>query len=88
MTNEEKMAAFDSGYNEGFLFAAQAVASRVLRLIYNHPSWMLEPDRKAAIAEIKMTTKYCLQKRGVIPYSHDVITGKSDEVPVNFDLDY
>ena len=88
MTNEEKMAAFDSGYNEGFLFAAQAVASRVLRLIYNHPRWMLESDRKAAIAEIKLTTKYCLQKRGVIPSSYKVMIGKAEDVPVHFDLDY
>ena len=88
MDNEEKIAAFDSGYNEGFFFAAQAVASRVLRLICNHPSWMLDPDRKAAIAEIKMTTKYCLQKRGIIPYSYDVITGKAEDVPIDFNLDY
>lgn len=88
MTNDEKMTTFESGYNEGFFFAAQAVASVVLRLIYNHPSWMLEPSRKQAVAEIKLATKHILNKRGLIPTSHQVIMGQAEEVPVDFNLQY
>ena len=88
MDNKDKIAAFDSGYNEGFFFAAQAVASRVIRLINNHPSWMLEPDRKQAIAEMKLTTNNLLQKRGVIPSTYDVIRGKAEEVFVDFNMQY
>ena len=35
MTTEE-MKKFESGYNEGFFYAAQMVASEVIRLINNH----------------------------------------------------
>lgn len=87
MTNEE-ITKFESGYNEGFFFAAQAVASVVLRLIDNHPSWMLELSRKQAKAEIKLATKHILQKRGIIPSSYQVMTGKAEDVPVDFNLQY
>lgn len=82
------MTTFESGYNEGFFFAAQAVASEVLRLIYNHPSWMLESSRKQAVAEIKLATKYILVKRRLIPTTYQVMTGQAEEVPVDFNLQY
>ncbi|MBQ9368939.1 MAG: hypothetical protein IJT83_14245 [Victivallales bacterium] len=87
MTNDE-ITKFESGYNEGFFYAAQAVASAVLRLIDNHPRWMLDPDRRQAKAEIKLATKRILQKRGLIPYSYDVMMGKAEDVPVDFNLQY
>ena len=87
MTNDE-ITKFESGYNEGFFYAAQAVASAVLRLIDNHPRWMLDPDRRQAKAEIKLATKHILQKRGLIPYSYDVMMGKAEDVPVDFNLQY
>lgn len=86
--NNEIFTTFESGYNEGFFFAAQAVASVVLRLIDNHPSWMLESSRKQAKAEIKLATKHILQKRGIIPSSYQVMTGKAEDVPVDFNLQY
>ena len=88
MATSDKIQAFDSGYNEGFFFAAQAVASRILRLIDNHPSWMLEPSRRQAKAEIKLITKHILQKRGIIPSSYQVMTGVAEDVPVDFNLQY
>lgn len=88
MTNDEKITTFDAGYNEGFFFAAQAVASTVLRLINNHPSWMLEPKRREAVAEIKLATKHILNKRGLIPSSYQVMTGQAEEVPVDFNFQY
>ena len=69
---EEELRKYNSGYNEGFFYAAEVVASTVLRLIRNHPSWMLEPSRRAAVAEIKMATKHILHHRGLIPSSYDV----------------
>lgn len=88
MTNDEKMTTFNSGYNEGFFYAAQAVASAVLRLIDNHPSWMLDPSRKQAKAEIKLATKHILRKRGLIPPSYEIMMGRAEEVPVDFNLMY
>lgn len=79
---------FDSGYNEGFFFAAQVVASAVLRLINNHPSWMLEPSRRQANAEIKLLTRRILHRRGLVPSTHQVITGKAEEVPIDFNIQY
>lgn len=79
---------FQSGYNEGFFYAAQVVASMAIRLINNHPSWMLDPSRKQAIAEIKLSTKRILNKQGLIPTSYEVIMGKANDVPVDFDLQY
>lgn len=86
MDKKEKFEAFGNGYKEGYFMAAQQVASVVIRLINNHPSWMLEPSRKESVAAIKLATKHLLSKQGIIPYSHDVITGKAEEVPVNFDM--
>lgn len=84
----DQIEKFESGYNEGFLFAAQALASRVLRLIDNHPSWMLEPSRKAAKAEIKLATKHLLQKRKLIPTPYQVMMGQAEEVKIDFNLQY
>lgn len=82
------MQTFESGYREGFFFAAQALASRVIRIIHQHQSWMLDPEKKQAIAEIKLTTKNLLKKRGIIPTSYEVITGKAEDVPVDFNMNY
>ena len=86
MESKEKFEVFENGYKEGYLMAAQQVVSTVIRLINNHPSWMLKPEREQAKAEIKLATKHLLAKRGVIPYSHDVITGKAEEVPLDFEM--
>jgi len=87
MTNDE-ITKFESGYNEGFFYAAQAVASAVLRLIDNHPSWMLNTARRESKARIKMETERILRKRGLIPYSYEVIMGRAEAVEVDFNLDY
>lgn len=86
MELSEDMKKFESGYNEGFFYAAQVVASNVLRLIDQHPSWMLEPSRRQAKAEIRLATKNILQKKGLIPSSYAVMTGKAEDVPVDFNL--
>lgn len=79
---------FHSGYNEGFFVAAEAVASLAIRLINNHPSWMLDPSLKQAIVDIKFATKHILRKRGLIPTTYDVIMRKAEDVPVDFNLQY
>lgn len=86
MDNKEHFEVYENGYKEGCFMAAQQVASVVLRLIDNHPSWMLDPSRRVAKAEIKLATRHLLSKRGIIPYAHDVITGKAEEVTVDFDM--
>ena len=84
----DEITKFESGYNEGFFFAAQVVASMAIRLINNHPSWMLDSSRKQAVAEIKLATKHILNKRGLIPTSYQVMTGQAEEVSVDFNLQY
>lgn len=86
MDNKEHFEVYENGYREGFFMAAQQLASTVLRLINNHPSWMLDPERRAAIAEVKLATKHLLVRRGIIPSSYDVIMGKAEEVKLDFDI--
>lgn len=86
MDSKEKFETFENGYKEGYFMAAQQVASVVLRLIDNHPSWMLKAEREQAKTSIKLATKHLLSKHGIIPYSHDVITGKAEDVPVDFNM--
>lgn len=86
MDNKEHFEVYENGYREGFFMAAQQLASTVLRLINNHPSWMLDPERRAAIAEVKLATKHLLVRRGIIPSSYDVIMGKAEEVKLDFDM--
>lgn len=86
MDTKEHFEVYENGYREGYFIAAQQVASTVLRLINNHPSWMLDPERRAAIAEVKLATKHLLVRRGIIPNSYDVIRGKAEEVKVDFDM--
>lgn len=86
MDNKEHFEVFENGYREGYFMAAQQVASTILRLINNHPSWMLDPERRAAIAEVKLTTRHLLVRRGIIPSSYKVIRGEAEEVPVDFDM--
>lgn len=86
MDNKEHFEVYENGYREGFFMAAQQLASTVLRLINNHPSWMLDPERRAAIAEVKLATKHLLVRRGIIPSSYDVIRGKAEEVKLDFDM--
>lgn len=86
MDTKEHFEVFENGYKEGYFMAAQQVASVVIRLINNHPSWMLDPERRQAIAEIKLATKHLLRKRDIIPNSYDVIMGKAEDVPVDFNM--
>lgn len=78
------MKKFESGYNEGFFYAAQMVASEVIRLINNH-RWMLPSDKKQAVAQIKLSTRAILESRKLVPTTYQVLRGAED-VPLNFDL--
>ena len=85
MTKEE-MAKFESGFNEGFLYAAQVVASAIIQSINNHPKWMLPNDRKQAVAQIQLTTRYILQKRKLVPTTYQVLRGQAEDVKLDFNL--
>lgn len=83
---EQELQKFESGYNEGIIYAVQVTASEIIRIINTHRSWMLEPHRVAAEAHIKMAAKRILQKRGLMPYEYDVITGKADNMNLDFNM--
>lgn len=85
MTPEE-IKKFESGYNEGFLYAAQVVASHILRSIDQHGSWILPGDRDAVKAQLKLTTRYILERRKLVPTTYQVLTGKAEPVELNFNL--
>ena len=86
MTQEE-MQKFESGFNEGVLFAAQAVTSLILRSINQHGSWMTPGDRTRANATIQLTVRHFLQKRKLVPSTYDILRGNADEVKLDFNMD-
>lgn len=77
---------FTSGYNEGTMYGVQLATSEILRVLNNHTSWMLPADRRSATNAIMMAAERVLQKRGLAPYSHDVLTGKAERVTLDFTL--
>ena len=85
MTQEE-MQKFDSGFNEGFIYAAQVVASAIIQNINNNPSRMLPNAMMAAVADIKLTTRHILQKRGLVPTYYEAIREPAKEVQLDFNL--
>lgn len=87
MTKEE-MQKFESGFNEGFLFAAQVVASAVIRSLNNHPTWMLPGDRRKAVAQIQLTTRFILEKRKLVPTAYQVMRGLAEDVKLDFNMSY
>lgn len=86
MTDREAFRQYEVAYNEGILFAAQAIASRVIRLMNNGNIKMLPTDRVAATAWVRSTAMRFLEGRGIIPTSYDVMTGKAEEVVLDFNM--
>lgn len=86
MTKEE-IKKWESGYNEGFLYASQVVASAIIRSINNHPTWMLPRDREQAKAQIKLTTRFILEKRKLVPTSYQVMQGQAEDVKLDFNIE-
>ena len=76
---------FASGYNEGFMYAVQLMAGEAIRTIHNQPR-ILGVDKKIVTAKIKQKAATILKKRGLIPYSYDVLTGKAENVELDFTL--
>lgn len=85
MTKDE-IQKYESGFNEGFLYAAQVVASAIIRTIHSHPEWMLTNDRTQAVAQIRLTTRYILQKRKLVPTTYQVIREQAEDVKLDFDI--
>lgn len=86
MTREE-IQKYESGFNEGVLFAAQAVTSIILRNINQHNLWMLPTVRTQANATIQLAVRHFLQRRKLIPSTYDVMMGKAEEVLLDFNME-
>lgn len=86
MTQEE-LRKYNSGFNEGVLFAAQAVTSLILRNINQHNLWMLPTTRTQANATIQLAVRHFLQKRKLVPSTYDVMRGKAEDVKLDFNMD-
>lgn len=86
MTPEE-IKKYESGFNEGVLFAAQAVTSIILRNINQHNLWMLPTVRTQANATIQLAVRHFLQRRKLIPSTYDVMRGKAEDVILDFNMD-
>lgn len=86
MTQEE-MQKYESGFNEGVLFATQAVTSLILRTINQNSSWMLPGDRTRANAMIQLTARNFLQKRKLVPSTYAIMRGEVEDVKLDFYMD-
>ena len=86
MTKEE-MQKYESGFNEGVLFATQAVTSLILRTINQHGLWMTPADRTQANATIKLNARYFLQRRKLVPSTYAVLRGEAEDVKLDFNMD-
>ncbi len=86
MTPEE-IKKYESGFNEGVLFAAQAVTSIILRNINQHNLWMLPTVRTQANATIQLAVRHFLQRRKLIPSTYAVMRGKAEDVILDFNMD-
>lgn len=85
MTQEE-FQKYDSVFNDGFLYAAQVVASAIIQSINNHPNWMLPNDRKQAESQIKLTTRHILERRKLIPTTYQVLRESAKDVKLDFNI--
>lgn len=86
MTKEE-MQKYESGFNEGVLFAAQATASLILRTINQNGFLMTPGDRTRANATIRLAVRHFLQKRKLIPSTYAVMRGEAEDVKLDFNMD-
>ena len=86
MTPEE-MQKFNSGFNEGVMYAVQLMASEAIRII-NTQSCVLNSERMQIRGRIKMNAKRILQHRGLVPFDYDVMTGKAENVVLDFNMKY
>jgi hypothetical protein len=84
MTKEE-MQKYESGFNEGLMYGVQLTVSEILRIINNH-NWLLKPDKIKAEAHFRMAARRILQRRGLVPFEHDIMTGKAEPVELNFNM--
>lgn len=81
---QHDMNLFNEGYNEGFKYAVQLMASKSLRIIDARP--IDETDKEILSQTIKLQAKWLLQERVLVPYDYEVLTGKAKPVELNFDL--
>jgi hypothetical protein len=77
---------YQSAYNEGIMFAAQMVASRIIRMMNNGEIKMLPADKTVAIAKVKLSVEYFLAERKIIPTSYEVMRGKAEQVELDFNM--
>lgn len=84
--NMEMMRKFESGFNEGVLWAVQMTTSKMIRLLNQHNTWMLKPDRDQAVAMFKMAARSILEKRKIVPTSYQVMMGKAEDVELDFNM--
>lgn len=87
MDSNQIFSDYEKGYKDGYLLAAQQVASVVIRLINNHPSWVVgSSGRKDSFLDIQIATKQLLCRNHIIPFITEVVKGVADDVPLDFNL--
>lgn len=78
--NKEQIEIFSRGYDEGYWQGFGEAMKIALEVItHAHPKYILDPHKTALTATVKLRGKSVLQKKKMLPYAHDVITGKAED---------
>lgn len=81
MTEGERQK-FESGYNEGYWMGIGDAMKMALEVIKTASSnHILDSSKTYLTATLELKVKSALQKKKLLPYSYDVITGKAEDVP-------
>lgn len=78
--NKEQIELFGKGHDEGYWQGFGEAMKIALEVIATaHPKYLLDPHKVVLSSTISMRGKSVLQKKKMLPYSYDVITGKAED---------
>lgn len=83
---EEYYKRIEASFNEGLLFAVQATTGKMIEILQQHNSGIAPAAKQQLVAAFELAAKRMLVKRGIMPYSYDVISGKVENVELDFTL--
>lgn len=67
---------FEAAYNEGILIAVQETRAKMIEIIQQHNGGITPAAKQQLVAAVELAAKRILVKRGILPYSYDVIRAR------------
>lgn len=66
----------EAAYNEGILIAVKETRAKMIEIIQQHNGGITPAAKQQLVAAVELAAKWMLIKRGILPYSYDIISGK------------